>query len=273
MKKIIWISSYPKSGNTYVRAFLAHYLFSKNSILDFHLLKKIPKFEKKETFNIVLNAELLNDNLNLLKYSLEVQKKLIQKFDQKKLIFKTHHFFGTLNNHIFTDSNNTLLFIYLVRDPREILVSLANFNNLSIDKQLEHFVSDNVLRQAEIETIVNWGLHYRSWKSFKSVPSLFLRYEDIVQEPLKNFSKLISFLANYINIEIDNAVIEKTIEITKFDKLQNFENKHGFHESPNDVNFFRTGKIDSWKEKLNTNQIKKVEDTFYENMKELKYLK
>ena len=148
MKKIIWIASYPKSGNTYVRAFLSHYLFSKNSNPDFNLLKKIPKFEKKETFANILNKKLSEDDLNFIEHSLYIQKKLIKKFDQKKLIFKTHHFFGEFNNHIFTDVNHTLLFIYIVRDPREVLVSYASHNNESVDELLDLFVSNNVFKSS-----------------------------------------------------------------------------------------------------------------------------
>ena len=273
MKKIIWITSYPKSGNTYVRSFLAHYLFSKNLNLDFDLLKKIPKFEKKGTFAKVLNKKLLNDDLNFTEYSLNVQKKLIKKFNQQNLIFKTHHFFGELNNHVFTDKNHTLLFIYIVRDPREVLVSYASHRNMSIDELLDYFVSNNILYKIETETIINWALHYRSWKSFKSVPSLFLKYEDLIQEPKKNFIKLVTFLSNYVDIEVDKKIVEKTIEIIKFDKLKKLENESGFHEAPRKNSFFRSGKINSWKKILTKDQIKKVEDAFHKNMKELGYIK
>ena len=85
LKKIIWISSYPKSGNTYVRAFLSHYLFSKNSKLDFNLLKKIPKFEKKGTFSKVLNENLLDDNYNFIEKSLHIQKTLIKKISSNSI--------------------------------------------------------------------------------------------------------------------------------------------------------------------------------------------
>ena len=90
---------------------------------------------------------------------------------------------------------------------------------------------------------------------------------------MKHFKKLITFLAHYINIEVNNKIIEKTIEITKFDKLKNLENKYGFDEAPSNVNFFRSGKINSWEKILNKSQIKEVEDFFYENMKELGYIK
>ena len=93
MKKgIIWLASYPKCGNTFVRIFLSHYLFCDKKKLDFNLLKKIPKFEHKETFSKVIHSLELNTNFTYYKYCLEVQRNLISKFSQKDLIFKTHHF-------------------------------------------------------------------------------------------------------------------------------------------------------------------------------------
>ncbi len=273
MRKIIWIASYPKSGNTYLRAFLSHYLYSKEQKPDFNLLKKIPKFERIETFQKVLNKNKINKNLDYLKYSLEVQKKLIKKFGQKNLIYKTHYFYGSINNYNFTNNENTLLFIYIIRDPREVLISYANHNNISIDHQLKDFTSPNIINVIGSETIVNWSLHYKSWRSFRSVPSIFLKYEDLISNPKKNFEKLITFLSQYIDIKLDRKNLEKSIEKTSFTNLKNLENTLGFQESNKKTKFFRSGKIDTWKKILNKNQKNKVEKAFNSEMKRLKYIK
>ena len=68
--------------------------------------------------------------------------------------YKTHYFYGSINNYNFTDNNNTLLFIYVVRDPREVLISYANHNNISIDDQLKDFTSSNIINVIGSETIV-----------------------------------------------------------------------------------------------------------------------
>ena len=102
---------------------------------------------------------------------------------------------------------------------------------------------------------------------------MFLKYEDLIQQPKNNFEKLIIFLSKYLNIQVDKKNIEKTIEIIRFDKLKKLETKSGFHEAPKNTIFFRSGKIDSWKEILSKSQIKKVEDAFYTDMQELGYIK
>ena len=71
-KKIIWLASYPKCGNTYLRAFLSHYIYDHSSHFSFENLKKINRFESKETFAIA-NKFISNEN-NYIIYSLEVQK-------------------------------------------------------------------------------------------------------------------------------------------------------------------------------------------------------
>ncbi len=272
MKKIIWIASYPKSGNTYVRSFLSHYIFEKNSCLNFEILKKIPKFEQNKIFKKIIDKNLLEDDLSYIKYSLKVQESLIENCNQDELIFKTHHFFGELNNHTFTNKENTLFFIYLIRDPREVIVSFANHNSMTIEEQLISFISEDKLRKKDMEVIVNWGLHYRSWKSFKSVPSLFIKYEDLVLDPQKYFKKILVFMSKYIDIKIDEEKLNKTLDITKFDNLQNLENKIGFKEAPKNARFFNSGRIDSWKKKLTKEQLTKIENFYYNDMKDLGYL-
>ncbi len=256
-----------------MRAFLSHYLYPKNIKTDFSLLKKIPKFERKETFEKILNKKIFNENFDFLKYSQEVQSKLIKNFQQKELIYKTHYFYGSLNNYTFTSKKNTLLFIYIVRDPREVLISYAYHNNISIDEQLKDFTSSNIINVIGSETIVNWSLHYKSWKSFINVPSIFLKYEDLVLNPKKNFEKLINFLSQYIDIDLDTKILNQAIQKTQFTKLKKLEKSLGFQESNKKGVFFRSGKIDSWKKILSKDQKNKVEKAFYSEMKKLNYIK
>ena len=131
-KKIIWIASYPKSGNTYVRCLLANYLYNNDADFSFNLLSKIPKFEKTDVFKSVINEDILDESFSYYKNYLDVQKKIIQKLNQKKLIFKTHHFFGELDNHIFTNKETTLLFILkdAPESAEELAMDLSN-NSLS----------------------------------------------------------------------------------------------------------------------------------------------
>ena len=81
MKKIVWLSSYPKSGNTYVRCFLSHYLFNSNSYFSFKSLNKIPKFESKQIFNKVMDPSDYSGKLNYF-----ITDTLPEVFSCKKLV-------------------------------------------------------------------------------------------------------------------------------------------------------------------------------------------
>ena len=272
MKKgIIWLASYPKCGNTFVRIFLSHYLFCNKKKLDFNLLKKIPKFEHKETFSKALHNLELKTNFIYYKYCLEVQRNLINKFSQKELIFKTHHFYGKINGYDFTNEQNTLVFIYLIRDPREVAVSYASHSGISMDEQIEMFTGENKINRVGYETKVNWMLSYKSWKSFKGVPSLFIKYEDLISDPINTFSSIIYLLSRNTNIDYDQKKIEDILELIKFENLQELEIKKGFEESMSG-RFFRSGKVDTWKNVLSKNQVSKIENKFGDVMKELGYL-
>tara|TARA_Y100000590_G_scaffold10536_1_gene12968 strand:+ start:4187 stop:5005 length:819 start_codon:yes stop_codon:yes gene_type:complete len=272
LKKIGWISSYPKSGNTFVRLFLTHYLYDSFDNLNFDLLNKIPKFEQKKIFEDSLNIKFSYENFDYIKYSIKTQEKLIEKNNQINLLFKTHHFYGDINNFHFTNKENSLFYIYLVRDPREVLVSFSNHTKTKINKQIEFLTSQNIIQKNEMETLVSWGLHYRSWRSFKAIPNLFIKFEDLISNPFENFKLILNFLSKYIKITIDDANIKKTIDTISFSNLQRLERNSGFKESPNNSIFFRSGITDSWKKILSKEQISYIEKIFYDEMKDLNYL-
>ena len=125
-----------------------------------------------------------------------------------------------------------------------------------------------------METIVNWGAHYRSWQSFTSVPSIIIKFEDLVTEPKKHFMKLLNFLSDFIDINIDMKLFDETINFTMFEKLKMLENKYGFHEAEiaQVKNFFNTGKTNSWEKKLNKNHTDLIEKKFNTEMINLGYI-
>jgi len=271
MKKIIWLASYPKCGNTYLRLFLSHYICNEENSLDFGLLSNIQKFEAKQTFEKVLDLNLLKNKFVYYKYCIDVQNKLINSTSKEYLIFKTHHFFGQFNGFDFTNENNTLFFIYLVRDPREVLVSYAKHSGITIDEMLKFFINDKAINREDFETKLNWKQNYKSWKSFKSVPSLFIKYEDLISSPFEVFSSVVFMFSRYTKIQYNEEKIKKIIKFLKFQNLQKEEKKVGFNESIGNK-FFRSGKKDSWKKILNRKQIIIIEKNFSIEMKELKYI-
>ena len=124
------------------------------------------------------------------------------------------------------------------------------------------------------EIILNWKDHYRSWKKFIVVPSLFLKYEDLLNDIESEINKITDFFYANFHFEISNKneKIKNVIKSTSFKSLKNMENKKGFFEKSEFSDFFRIGKTKQWVNELNQNQKNLIEEFFKNQMIELKYL-
>ena len=123
---IIWLASYPKSGNTLIRSMLSAYLFSKDGVYNFDIIKNIRHFPNIELFE-KLNINPDNDG-EIIKNYVNVQN----SFNDKNSIqfLKTHSYLFNFNNsYPFTNLNVSLGVIYIVRDPRNVVSSLAKFES------------------------------------------------------------------------------------------------------------------------------------------------
>jgi len=127
---IIWIASYPKSGNTWIRSLLSSYLFSDDGKFSFKLLKNIEQFSSK---NLSLKfPKNLSYQTRISKNWIPSQKIINQ--DKKIHLLKTHNALCSINGNNFTDKFNTSAVIYVVRDPRNLITSLAHHYELSLSE-------------------------------------------------------------------------------------------------------------------------------------------
>ena len=114
-------------------------------------------------------------------------------------------------------------------------------------------------------------MNYLSWKKKKNCNGLIIRYEDLIDNPEKEFKKILTFLKKIININYDEEKISKSIISCEFSRLSKMEDDQGFEEISNSK-FFRKGTKDSWKNDLDLNSRKKIEENFKDEMIELGYL-
>jgi len=270
---IIWLASYPKSGNTWVRAFITNYLI-ENSKNVFGKMNKIKRFPAKKNFiGIVNEDEIKKKPTELYKYFLHVQEKINE--NKKINILKTHNIGGSIKGHPFTNSNNTCGLIYLVRDPRSVALSYAYHANISFEKSVEHLLNDHRISVNEkiyAEIRSSWKIHILSWLYNGSWPKILIKYEDLHANEFKYFKTILQFINKFTKIEINDEKIKKTINVCNFKNLSELEKKEGFEEKVGNVNFFRKGETEEWKNKLPKNLIKKIEETFKKEMKDLNYL-
>ena len=290
-KKMFWISSYPKSGNTWLRLILCGLFFTEDGNLNnFDLLKKIPGFDSLKNFSfvkekslkdydIIFNGTEYNEEsvLTYSKYWIEAQKRI--SIDKGKFgLFKTHNARVKINNNYYTDSSITLGFIYISRDPRDIVISYSKHINKNIDETIRFLLDGQIMKKEKIgnkmpEIILNWRDHYLSWKKFSEVPSLFLKYEDMLNNIELEVQKIKNFFYKNYNIKITNesSKIKNIIKSTKFDNLKKKEFQYGFPEHSHST-FFRIGQQKQWSKILNQKQIEAIEKKFKNQLIELNYI-
>jgi len=279
---IIWLASYPKSGNTWLRSLLATYFFTRDGIFNFDLLKKIDQFPSVNYF------KKYDDKFNIpestSKYWIKEQEKINK--ENKLKFFKTHCAMCKINNYSFTNSEFTLGAIHIIRDPRNIVSSLAHHYQLELDNALK-FMKDD--RKALIEEkngrflgfvpIFSWALHEKSWSDCKKFPILTVKYEELENNTYESFKKVFEFIKKISNIKtnLDENKLKKTIETCNFKNLQDLEKRKGFEEamtlkgSNQKIKFFNLGKKNNYKKLLDESLINEINSLYEEQLKKYQY--
>ena len=282
---IIWLASYPKSGNTWLRSILSSLLYSKDGIFDFEHIYKIGQFPTRKYFEPFTKS--YQDIHELKKYWIPAQDLISLK--NKVTFLKTHHINCKVDNYNFTNADNTLATIYIVRDPRNLVNSFTNHYSMDKDKatrflvhQTPTFASGHMdveEKDNNIFTLIScWKDHYVSWTR-NNQKLLVIRYEDLSKDINKEILRIVDFLKEFVKFDLKDKKIENIIKTTQFENLKKLEEKDGFKESPRDkegklINkrFFYLGKENKWEKYLDEKNRMEIETKLKDLMEELKYL-
>ena len=275
---IIWIASYPKSGNTWVRSLLSAYLYSDDGIFNFDLLKKIHQFPSKKKFEFFMKD--FNNIKKLSNYWIAAQDRI--NLSNEITFLKTHSALCTFENNPFTNKSNTKAVIYVVRDPRNIVTSVLNhYSFKNIEESFDFIAKDRITitgGEDIVQYLGTWQQNYKSWRDLKFAPVLVVKYEDLINDTKKTFLSILNFLKNFMDIKIYENKILKTIESCSFERLAKKEEIEGFKESVyfkksnKKLKFFYLGKKNNWKNLLDPKIEKKIRKVFPKEMKELGYI-
>jgi len=284
---IVWLSSYPKSGNTWVRSFISSLIFTNNGEVDFNAMQKISQYPKRSHFTSLLkNLE----DLNSLSENWIPSQKLIN-FDKKIRFFKTHHVMCNFGKNSFTNYENTFGVIQIVRDPRNVITSILNFFNKKNYDEAKKFLFDEKkiigfdfatshqekLRDNNIITLISsWKTHYNSWKNFKK-NYLLIKYENLINKPNQEFDKIRNYLETNFGLRFSDEKFNYAIEANSFLNLKKIENSKGFSEniimkSKKKVDFFNLGPENDYRNLLDSKTKESIENVFFNEMKELNYI-
>ncbi len=281
---IIWIASYPKSGNTWLRALLASYYFTNEGSFSLSLLDKIDAFPSDKFF------KEYNDQFSKVedtsKYWLKEQEKINKK--NKITFLKTHSAICKINGNSFTNKENSIGAIYIVRDPRNVITSISNHYQISIEDAFQ-FMKDEKRgiinkkdgRYLGFQAVWSWSINQKTWVENNLFPVLVIKYEDLLNETYNTFRKVIEFINKISNSSktFNKSKGKNSIKNTSFEKLQRMENDHGFAEAMNKkgtnkkIKFFNLGQKNNYKNLLSQDFIIKMNEFYKEELIKFNYEK
>jgi len=277
-KKIIWLASYPKSGNTWFRAFLTALLGDGD--LKINEMKTDGIFSSRAIFDNCTDmdsTELYDKEVkNLLP---EVFKHQAELYNKDKLFVKIHDAYTLNSNGVpIVPEEPTLCALYFIRNPLDVVGSFANHNGSTLDEAitLMNNVRGTLAKQPKNKNVntqfaqlmLSWSGHASSWTAGLPFPVLVIRYEDMLADPFNTFSRAVQFM----KIDASASQIEKAIAETKFEKLQKQESETGFAEkNKRSERFFRKGVAGNWVNELSPEQIKSIIDNHADVMKQYNY--
>ena len=277
---IIWLASYPKSGNTWVRSLLSAYYYTKNGNFNFELLKNINVYPQQKYFDVKIDKP---GEIN--SYWDVSQEKIIS--EKKIKILKTHNSLLVLNGKDFTKPKYTLGIIYIVRDPRNVITSLKNHYDLDYEQSLNFMLNEkkylyDIQKKndyADFHFLSSWSNHYKSWINNNLFKKMVIKYEDLENNTFKTLKNLIIYINSLlqVNEKIDEIKINNCIKTTNFEILKHKEKKEGFPENVyskktnKEIDFFHLGPKNKWEKVVPKEFHEKINNIFKEDLKNLKY--
>jgi hypothetical protein len=274
MGALYWLVSYPKSGNTWLRLFLANLVLNPESPLPINRIGDFSVAEGNRHFYEQLAGRTLEQIAPGEHYRLRFElQRALQRSLTGKAFCKSHWPFRNPAGHPFFDRQATASAVYLVRNPLDVAVSLAHHNQIPYDEAIGHLNSPHATARPSANRLPeyygDWAHHVRSWTRDPEVPTCVVRYEDLLARPKEEFTRICRFL----DLRADTERVTKAVRFTDFDELQRQEQIQGFEEKPLPTNrFFRTGRAEQWREALSAEQVAAVTQANREEMARFGYV-
>ena len=272
--KIVWLASYPKSGNTWTRSFLLHLFMNPKQPFSPDTIGEMSPIDTSRYWFEQLVDEPVDtwQEEDVARLRPEAQREIV-KHAPDSIFVKTHC--ALLNWHGFPviDLELTAGAIYIVRNPLDIIASFAAHSGLTLDQIVGVMNKpDHVLPGVKTQVphlIGSWSQHVLSWTARPNAALHVMRYEDMVARPEETFGGLAKFLG--LNPPADR--LDRALEFSSFDTLQTFEETEGFSErTDRQERFFRAGKSGGWRDELNDDQVACIIDVHREQMVRFNYV-
>ena len=273
MSNIVWIASYPKSGNTWMRAFLCNLLSVGSRAQNINNLGEFCNNESNAMFYRAFFEQPLADIpvAAIAKIRAEVQRNIAIK-QTGTTFLKSHNYMGSFDGYPLHNLELTAGWIYIVRNPLDVVISMSHHYGVSVDDAIEFLNNEETATQSDDSNVFSplssWSTHVASWTNENHPLTCYVRYEDLLDKELKTFRRV----ATMLGIK-DIDAIKQAIRKSSFFEMKKQETKNGFVERIGDSSpFFRKGKKDQWSEKLTSVQVQRVIDKNRAQMERFKYI-
>lgn len=275
---IVWLASYPKSGSVWMRLLIANLITaSKYDINSLHLIwQTAHSRENFERISLIDSSLLLQDEIDELRPS--VAEAMAQE-ETGNVYCWVHDAYRMLaNGQPLLGKAPTRIAFYILRDPRDVAVSLAFHMGISIDQAIAKLNNPKLMLalgkknyfSQVYQLLYDWSTHIASWTEQQDVPVMLIRYEDLHCNPVLILKKV----AEWLGVEASQAALEQAVKHAEFSELQRQEKQFGFSNRPVHATqpYFRSGKVGAWKEVLTLQQQRLIEQKHHDMMVRYGYL-
>lgn len=263
LQRIIWIASFPKSGNTWLRLLLAHYFLPKDVSVDINSIHRFTTGDRRQDFfdraaGKPFRAESIDQWLAMRQPAL----RLIAGSKPGHHFVKTHNRVALVGEVPLIPPEVTAAAIYVIRNPFDLCLSYARHQTIGVDEAIELMAKDEAVNVSDTgiaELLGRWDSHIESWLTAPGMPHHLVKYEDMLADTEAEVRKLFRFL----RITPQDGLLRRAIRHTRFEELQKQEAKKGFRERPPKMKqFFVSGRAGGWRETLTRAQVARVREHF-----------
>lgn len=277
-RRIIWLASYPKSGNTWFRVFYTNLISGQEAPARIDELEPRLMACSRTLFDEYAGVNASNltfDEIERIRP--QVYETLVR--EEKKIIFmKIHDAYTRTNEGVpLVSQPATRGAIYFIRNPLDVAVSFAHHNACDVQTMIEKMADNqysfcawpNRIVSQLRQRLLSWNAHVTSWVDGLGPDLHLMRYEDMVLSPVETFSGAVRFA----RLTDDPKRIQKALAFSDIGELQRQEKAGGFKEKHSKASsFFRKGTIGAWRDVLTRDQVKRLIDDHRDVMKRFGYL-
>lgn len=263
LQRIIWLASYPKSGNTWLRLLLANYCMPEDEEVDLNTINRFTTADTRQDFfdraaGRPFHARDVPDWLGMRQKAL----RLIAASKPGNHFVKTHCLIARIGGETVIPPEMTAGAVYVYRNPFDVAISYARHLNIGVDETVAMMAEASSMtasRNNLFTTLGRWDTHIESWTSAQGMWRHVMRYEDMADDIEASLRGLLAFL----KVPVESARMKRALDETRFEALQQQEKDRGFRERPAEMEqFFVSGRPGGWRETLTADQIARIREAF-----------